>query len=58
MQDGILFKKSLKKDGTVEYTQCIVPLAFKTEVLHQMHDSLVSGHMGCKKTKEEILLKY
>ena len=30
----------------------------KKEVLYQMHDSMVSGHMGTKKTKEKILQRF
>ena len=58
VQDGILLKKFLKKDETGEYTQFIVPSALKKEILHQMHNSLISGHMGCKKTKQKILQRY
>ena len=60
VEEGLLFKKFIKKDGTGEYLQFIVPKAMKQEVLFQMHSSILSGHLGCKKTKEknpsEILL--
>ena len=49
--DGILCKKFVKRDGSGEYLQLVVPSSMKKEILHQMHDSLVSGHLGCKKTK-------
>ena len=44
--DGILLKSF------------IVPLSMRKEVLFQMHNSLVSGHLGCKKTKEKILQRF
>ena len=47
LRDGILFKKFLKKDKTGEYLQFIVPSSLKKEILFQMHDSLLSGHLGC-----------
>lgn len=58
ISDGILFKKFLKRGGKGEFLQFIVPSSVKKEVLYQMHDSLVSGHLGCKKTKEKIIQRY
>ena len=58
IRDGILLKKFLKRDNSGEYLQFIVPLAMRKEVLFQMHDSLVSGHLGCKKTKEKIRQRF
>ena len=55
---GILLKKFIERDGSGEYLQSIVPLSMKKEVLFQMHNSLVSGHLGCKKTKEKILQRF
>lgn len=58
LQDGLLFKKFLKRDGSGEYLQFIVPLSMRKEILFQMHDSLLSGHQGCKKTKEKTLQRF
>ena len=58
LQDGILVKKFNKRDGSGEYTQFVVPRCMRKEVLFQMHDSLVSGHLGCKKTKAKILQRF
>ena len=58
LQDRLLCKKFIKKDGTGEYIQFIVPTAMKKEVLHQMHDSVLSGHLGCKKTKAKIIQRF
>ena len=58
LQDSLLCKKFIKKDGTGEYIQFIVPTAMKKEVLHQMHDSVLSGHLGCKKTKAKIIQRF
>ena len=58
LQDSLLCKKFIKKDGTGEYIQFIVPTAMKKEVLHQMHNSVLSGHLGCKKTKAKIIQRF
>ena len=58
IQDGLLFKKFVKKDGSGEYLQFIVPKAMKQEVLYQMHNSILSGHLGSKKTKEKTLQRF
>ena len=58
LQDGLLCKRYTKKDGTGQYLQFVVPSVMKKEVLYQMHDSLVSGHMGTKKTKEKTLQRF
>ena len=58
LRDGILLKRFFKQDGSGEYLQFIVPLVMRKEVLFQMHDSLLSGHLGLKKTKEKILQRF
>ena len=56
--NGILYKKFLKRDGTGEYLQLLVPLALKKDILCQMHNSLLAGHLGRKKTKQKTLQRY
>ena len=51
VHQGLLFKKYLKKDGTGEYQQFLVPRVHRKDIMFQMHDSVISGHLGCKKTK-------
>ena len=58
LKDGILLKNFFKKDGTGDYLQFLVPRAMKTNILFQMHNSLLSGHLGCKKTREKILQRF
>ena len=41
LQDSLLCKRFIKKNGTGEYIQFIVPTAMKKEVLHQMHNCLI-----------------
>jgi transposase InsO family protein/DNA-binding MarR family transcriptional regulator len=52
LQNGMLFKVFPKKNGTDECKQLLVPRVIKTSVLRQMHSSVLSGHLGTRKTKE------
>ena len=54
VQDGILLKTFLKRDGSGEYLQFIVPLLCESSFFFQMYNSLVSG----QKTKEKILQRF
>ena len=45
-----------KKDGSGKYDQMVV--MFEKDVLFQMHNSLLSGHLGQKNTKEKLLQRY
>ena len=58
VREGILYKRFLKRDGTGDHTQLLVPSTLKEQILHQAHDSLLSGHLGCKKTRHKILQKF
>ncbi|MEW8545559.1 MAG: reverse transcriptase domain-containing protein [Candidatus Thiodiazotropha sp.] len=58
LQDSLLFKKFVKKDGSGQHLQFIVPRVMKSDILFQMHDSLLSGHLGTKKTKEKVLQRF
>ena len=54
LQEGILFKRFPKKDATGNYIQLLIPSALKREILCQMHNFLLAGHLGCKKMKQKI----
>ena len=51
IREGILFKKFHRKDGIEDYAKLLVPFEIKNEVLKSMHNSVMSGHLGKKKTK-------
>ena len=57
-KDGILYKRFNRKNGCGSHTQLLVPDSMKKSLLVQFHDSLLSGHMGCKKTYERLLQRY
>lgn len=56
--DGVLYRRFLRKDGTDTYTQLIVPGSMKSDVLCQMHNNVLSGHLGHKKTKAKTLQRF
>lgn len=49
-----MYKEFHKHDDTGHYYQLLTPRKMKEAVLKQMHNSIVSGHLGNKKTKEKI----
>ena len=55
---GVLYRKFHRKDATGEHLQLLVPKCLQQEVLEQMHNSLLSGHLGRKKTKEKLLQRF
>ena len=57
MKKEVLFKKFQKKDGSGEHLQLLVPRSLKADVLYQMHDSVISGHLGCKKKQMRRLFR-
>jgi transposase InsO family protein len=56
--DGLLYKKFHKVDGTDSYLQLIIPRQLRDLVLRQMHDCILSGHLGRKKTLKRIQQKF
>ena len=58
LRNGVLMKSYRKLNGTDEYMQLIVPRSIKQDVMHQMHNTIISGHVGTKKTKEKCLQRY
>ena len=57
LQNGLLFKEYMKRNGTGYHYQFLTPQKLKNEILHQMHNSVLSGHLGKKKTKDFSGLK-
>jgi hypothetical protein len=58
LENGVLYRKFLKRDNTGDYLQLIVPRSMREEVLYQCHSSLLSGHLGRKKTQEKLLRNF
>ena len=58
LSNGVLCRKFLKKNGIDSYVQVIAPMEWHKDIVKQMHDSPMSGHLGVKKTKEKLLQRY
>jgi hypothetical protein len=58
LKGNVLYRKFCKRDGTGEYLQLLVPKVMRNEVMYQMHNTTVSGHLGKKKTREKVLQKF
>ena len=56
--DGLLFKRYHKQDDTGTYQQFVVPRALREHVLKSMHNSVLSGHLGRKKTTQKLLQRF
>ena len=58
IQDGMLMHCFMRHDATDNHMQFIVPLSLHNEVLYHIHDSLLGGHLGQKKTREKALQRF
>ncbi|CAC5404999.1 unnamed protein product [Mytilus coruscus] len=56
--NDILFKRFHKQDGTGEFLQFIVPTSMKKEIMYHMHNTVLSGHLGQKKSRGKALQKF
>ena len=57
LKEGVLHRWFHQKSGS-SYLQVLVPHCIKSEILHQMHDNLLSGHLGNKKTRDKLLQRF
>lgn len=58
IKEGLLYKKVPKSEYVDEKLQLIVPFKLKDEILKNFHCSLISGHLGRKKTKAKLGQRY
>ena len=58
MREGILCRRYFKQDGTGNYLQFVVPKELRDEVLRMMHDCVLAGHLGRKKTEQKLLQRF
>lgn len=56
--DGVLCKSFSKKNGTGEYLQLIAPTSLRHEIIFQMHCTIISGHLGVRRTREKVSQSY
>ena len=58
IHEGVLYRQFFYKQGTGNHLQLLLPRSMKADVMRQMHNGLLSGHLGRKKTKEKVLQRY
>ena len=58
IHDGVLFKKFFKNFEETYYYQLLVPTIMKNHILHQMHNTLLSGHLAKRKTLEKTRQRF
>ena len=58
LQNGCLYREFYRQDGTGSHLQFLVPKSIRSEILAQMHNSVISGHFGRKKTIEKLLQRF
>ena len=46
------------KSSRFDHIQFIVPRCLHNEVLHHVHDSLLDGHLGQRKTREKVVQRF
>ena len=57
MKDGVLHRWFHHNSGS-SYLQVLIPTSLKEEILYQMHDNILSGHLGNKKTRDRLLQRF
>ena len=58
IKQGIVFRKFDKRDGSNCFLQLLTPKEMQRDVLYHMHNSIMSGHLGKKKSRERTLQQY
>ena len=58
VKQGIIFRNFRKRDGSGTHLQFLTPVSMRKEVLKQMHDTLLGGHLGTKKCCEKLLQRF
>ncbi|XP_041375943.1 uncharacterized protein LOC121388603 [Gigantopelta aegis] len=59
-KQGLLYRKfkSSKVENGKTFTQFVVPQPYRTKVLKLAHESIMSGHLGTKRTVSRILAEF
>ena len=58
MVNGVLQREFCRENGVEYHMQIVVPQSMRPVVLHQMHQSLLGGHLGRHKTREKTLQRF
>ena len=58
LQDDILYRKFTKRDGTRTLNQLVIPQKLQWFIMHSLHGTLLSGHLGRWHTQDLVLQNY
>ena len=58
IQDGVMYKLYYHKDGLGVQKRLVVPKQMRNDIMSQNHDSVLSGHLGSKKTWQKPRSKF
>ncbi|MES9881558.1 MAG: reverse transcriptase domain-containing protein [Sedimenticola sp.] len=58
LHHGCLHRHFYRQDNTGSHLQFVVPGMLKKEILYQMHNNILSAHLGQKKTLEKTLQRF
>ena len=57
LRDGLLFREFVTNDSTV-ILQLIAPKSLRFEIMNQLHNNRISGHLGREKTLSKIRSRF
>lgn len=58
VRDGILFRRFYCLEGAQFYPQVVLPRAFQSDVMRQMHEGPVGGHFGIERMVARLQTRY
>ena len=58
VRDGILYRQFIGTNGAPNHLQLILPLALRENVLKELHEGAVGGHLGEEKTLSRLKERY
>ena len=58
MHDGLQHRKSFKPDGKNFELQLLVPKCLQKQIVYDMHNTILSAHLGSKKNLKRLLHHY
>ena len=58
LHKGVLFKRYLDVNTDTHYFQILVPCVSCEDVLTQLHDHLLAGHLGTTKTIDKVKKRF
>ena len=58
VRNGIVYRKYSSKNGKQNYSQLLIPSCLKTEAIRRCHTGMTGGHLGTKKTIDQIQRRF